>query len=192
MRAVINILLLVIIVGLGYLLYDSIKEPIVFQTEKKKREDAVANKLRKIRVAQQFYRDIRGMFADDFDTLAYVLRNDSFMSIKVSGDPDAVTGEYLLDTFYRPAFDTIQKLGWSLDSLRYVPYAEAGTTFEIQADTIRYQQSKTPVVQVGIVREKFMGKYGDPSYAKYDDRYDPKALMKFGNMTKPSLSGNWE
>jgi hypothetical protein len=190
MRTIINILLLIIIVGLGYLLYESIREPIVFEDEKAKREKAVANKLKTIRNAQQFYRDITGRYAASFDTLSYVLRNDSFRTIKVSGEVNEA-GEYVLDTTYKPAYDTIQKLGWNLDSLRFVPYTD-GDTFQVRADTIQYQKTRSPVVQVGVVRKKYMGPWGDARFAKYDDRYDPESMIKFGDMNKPSLSGNWE
>lgn len=190
MRTIINILLLIIIVGLGYLLYDSIREPIVFQKEKQIREDAVAKKLRTIRTTQQFYRDITGFFADSWDTLSYVLRNDSFRTIRVTGETD-IEGEYELDTTYSLAYDTIQNLKINLDSLKYVPFTD-GDTFMIEADTIQYQQTTSPVVMVGVQRKKFMGPYADPRFAKYDDSYDPESMIKFGDLRKPSLAGNWE
>lgn len=191
MRILANIVIVLLIGVLAYLLYSSIREPIAFGDEKAKREKAVINKLKKIRDAQQFYKDITGMFANNFDTLAHTLKNGKFYEVKVSGDPDDQNSDFQLDTFYTPAIDTIQKLGWNLDSLRYVPYTK-GETFDIQADTIQYQKTKTAVVQVGVRREKFMGEFADPSFSKYDKRYDPKTMLKFGNMSKPSISGNWE
>lgn len=190
MRTIINILLLIIIVGLGYLLYESIREPIDFEKEKVKRENAVSEKLRTIRTAQQFYRDITGRFAGSFDTLSHVLRNDSFMTVRVSGEVDE-EGEYRMDSIFTPAIDTVQKMGWNLDSLKFVPFTD-GDTFEMQADTIQYQETRSPVVQVGVKRKQFMGPWGDPRFAKYDDRYDPESMIKFGDMNRPSLSGNWE
>jgi len=191
MRIVANIFILILIGFLAYLLYSSIREPIAFGDEKAKREKAVVNKLKKVRTAQQFYKDVTGIFANDFDTLSHVLRTGNFIEVRVSGDPDNPDADYQLDTFYTPAYDTIQKMGWNLDSLKYVPYAK-GVTFDIQADTIQYQQTKTAVVQVGVKREKFMGAFADPSFSKYDKRYDPNTMLKFGNMSKPSVSGNWE
>ena len=191
MRIIANILIVLLIGFLAYLLYSSIREPIAFGDEKAKREKAVINKLKQVRTAQQFYKDITGIFANDFDTLAHVLRTGDFYEVKVSGDPDDQNSDFQLDTVFTPAIDTIQKMGWNLDSLRYVPYT-SGETFDLQADTIEYQQTKTAVVQVGVKREKFMGKFADPSYSKYDKRYDPKTMLKFGDMSKPSISGNWE
>jgi hypothetical protein len=191
MRIIANIFIVLLIGFLAWLLYSSIQEPIAFGDEKAKREKAVVNKLKKVRKAQEFYKDVTGMYANNFDSLSHVLRTGSFSEVRVTGDPDDPTAEFELDTFYTPAYDTIEKMGWNLDSLKYVPYAE-GVTFNIEADTIEYQQTKTAVVQVGVKREKFMGKYADPRFSKYDKRYDPTTLLKFGDMTKPSVSGNWE
>ncbi len=191
MRIIANILIVLLIGFLAYLLYSSIREPIAFGDEKAKREKAVINKLKQVRTAQQFYKDITGIFANDFDTLAHVLRTGDFYEVKVSGDPDDQNSDFQLDTVFTPAIDTIQKMGWNLDSLKYVPYT-SGETFDLQADTIEYQQTNTAVVQVGIKREKFMGEFADPSFSKYDKRYDPKTMLKFGDMSKPSISGNWE
>jgi len=194
MRIVINLVLALIVVGLIWVLISSIREPIAFKAAKQKREEAVIDRLMKVRMAQEAFRNIKGGFAPDFDSLAYVLRNDSFSIVKVIGDPDDpdYTGEIIYDTTYVPAYDSIRKeLGLPLDSLRYVPYS-GGTQFEIQADTITYQKTNVPVVEVGVRREAFMGPYRDPRFARYDADYDPNSVIKFGNMNAPNLSGNWE
>lgn len=194
MRIVINLILAAIVVGLVYVLVSSIQEPIAFKAEKEKRERAVVDRLMKIRTAQEAYRNIKGEFASSFDTLSQVLKTDSFAIIKVIGDPDDpnFTGEIIYDTTYLPAYDSIRMvLGMSLDSLKYVPYS-GGQAFEIKADTISYQSTIVPVVEVGVRREAFMGAFKDPRFARYDSGYDPKSFLKFGNMNAPNLSGNWE
>lgn len=193
MRILINLILAVIVIGLVWVLIMSIREPIAFKAEKEKRERAVVDRLMDIRTAQEAFRDIKGGFAPDFDSLSYVLRNDSFALIKVIGDPDDPNfqGEVEYDTTYKPAIDSIQALGLNLDSLRYVPYGR-GSTFEIDADTLTYQSTMVSVVEVGVRREVFMGPYANPRFARYDQKYDPKSVIKFGNMNAPNLSGNWE
>lgn len=194
MRIVINLVLAAIVVGLVWVLISSIQEPIAFKAEKEKRENAVIDKLMKIRTAQEAFRNIKGGFAPSFDSLSYVLKNDSFAIIKVIGDPDDpnFTGEIIYDTTYLPAYDSIRSvMGMSLDSLRYVPYGR-GQSFEIEADTITYQSTTVPVVEVGVRRKVFMGPFKDPRFARYDSGYDPNSVLKFGNMNAPNLSGNWE
>ena len=193
MRLLINLILAAIVVGLVWVLIQSIREPIAFQAEKQKRERAVIDKLMQIRTAQEAFRDIKGGFAPDFDTLAYVLKNEDFAIIKVIGDPDDpnFTGEIEYDTSYSPAIDSIIGMGIVVDSLKYVPYGR-GATFMIDADTLTYQSTLVSVVEVGVRREDFMGAYADERFARYDQKYDPKKIIKFGNMNAPNLSGNWE
>lgn len=193
MKLVINLVLTVVIIGLVYVLIQSIREPISFKAERTRREQAVISKLMEIRKAQEAYRDITGGFAPSFDTLKDVLTNGRFMIIQVFGDPDDpnFTGKISYDTMYTPAIDSVRAMGINLDSLRYVPFG-GGATFDIDADTVTYQSTVVNVVEVGVRRSVFMGKYADPRFAKYDRAYDPASIIKFGNMSAPNLSGNWE
>lgn len=192
MRLAINLLIVAVILALAYLLISNIQEPIEFMGEKNKRERAVIAKLMEVREAQKAYRGVTGKFASDFDTLAYVLRTGRFELIKVIGNPDDPDDpEVTYDTIYVSAIDSVQNLGINLDSLRYVPYGE-GAAFDIQADTVTYQSTLVNVVEVGIPRTAFMGPYADARYAMYDNSYDPKKPLKFGNMYAPNLAGNWE
>jgi hypothetical protein len=195
MKIVINLLLVGLIGLLGYLLYANIKEPIEFQKVKTQRERAVVAKLMVIRQTQDYYRSITGSFCNDFDTLAHVLSTEDFMIINVQGDPDDPNfdiSQITYDTSYFPAIDSMNAMGINLDSLRFVPYAPKGTEFDIQADTIEYQKTMVHVVEVGVIRKEFMGKYGDEHFKKYDSRYKPNQRLKFGDMSTPNTAGNWE
>jgi hypothetical protein len=194
MRIVINIVLLIATVGLVYLLYSSIQEPIEFKKERTRREEAVIARLMNIRTAQEAFRDITGGFANSFDTLKQVLTNGKFKIIKVIGDPDDpnFTGVIEYDTLFQPALDSIKALGIELDSLPIVPFTAGQQQFEINADTLTFQGTLVQVVEVKTQRKFFMGKFASKAYAKYDKAYDPESYLKFGNMSQPNLSGNWE
>ncbi len=192
MRTVFNVLLVLIILGLIYLLIESIREPIAFEQARKKRTERVIDRLKDIRTAQEMYRSITGEFAGTFDTLQKVLRTDSFARIKVEGDPDNPDkSKVIYDTTYSSAFDSVQTLEINLDSLPVVPYSDRDT-FRIKADTITYQKTLTHVVEVGTPYETFMGPWADIKFSKYDKSYNPNAMLKFGSMNSPSTSGNWE
>jgi hypothetical protein len=194
MKMIISLVLVAIIALLTYLLVININDPIRFMNEKDKREQAVIAKLKQVRLAQEFYRDITGGFAGDFDTLKQVLTTGKFRIISVLGDPDDPNfdrNNLQYDTTYFAAIDSIRSLHINLDSLQYVPYGN-GAKFDIAADTITYQSTLVNVVEVGVPRRLFMGKYADPLYSKYDNRYDPNSRLKFGDMNTPNTSGNWE
>ena len=175
------------------ILSQDINEVIAFKAEWTKRERAVIDKLMEIRIAQKAYRGVSGVFASSFDELSHTLKNDSFTIVKAFEHPDGAnpSGDIKYDTVFVSCRDSLQMFGINLDSLRFVPYG-MGTTFEIQADTITYQNTRMPVVEVGIQRYVYMGPYSDSRFAQYDSRYDPKAIIKFGDLDRPSLRGNWE
>lgn len=193
MKYIINIILLLLIVVLAYMLFNSIKEPIAFGDEKKARKTAVVSKLETIRKTQEIYRSITGGFAGSFDSLVYVLKNDSIPFIKVIGDPDDPNNQEKFQRFttYSSAYDSIQALGIDLNTIGDIPFSD-GKQFEIAADTMTYQSTNVAVVEVGTKWKNFMGMYADPKYAKYDSKYDPNKTIKFGDLNKPILSGNWE
>jgi len=194
MRIVINLLLLALIGFLIYTLYSIIKEPIAFQDAKKARKNIVVDRLMDIRTSQELYRDITGKFAGDFDTLVHVLKTDSLKFEKIEGDPDDPTNADLFNrtVYFESALDSINSLGINLDSLRYVPLAKPGTEFSIKADTMTYQKTLVNVCEVSTRWNTFMGKYASAKYSKYDNLYDPNALLKFGDMNSPNITGNWE
>ena len=194
MRLIINLILLLIVAALVYLLVQSIREPIAFKSEKDKRENAVIDKLIEVRKAQELYRSVTGgAFASSWDDLKQKLSTGQIPYVKVIGDPDDpnFTGVVTYDTSYASAADSVRSLGWNLDSLRYIPYGN-GKEFDIKADTLSYQKTMVNVVEVGARRSAFMGEYADARFKRYDPRYDPNSIIKFGDMNKPNLSGNWE
>lgn len=194
MKWIVSLFLLLLIAFLTYLLVININDPIRFKAEKDRRERVVIDRLKQIRTVQEFHRDITGRFASDFDSLKYVMETGKFRVISVLGDPDDPTFDrhnIRYDTNYFPAIDSIRSLGINLDSIRFVPFS-GGAMFEIQADTITYQSTLVNVVEVGVPRRIFMGEYASPEYSKYDNRYDPNSRIKFGDMSTPNTSGNWE
>ncbi len=195
MRRIVNVMLVLIAVILGYWLYKSIQDPIEFQAEKEKRKDAVISVLKKIQTAQDMYRTIRGSYAGSFDTLSKVLMSSQITLEKLEADPSDPTNQdkFIRTIIKKPAKDSLfNLLGGvvNLDSLRYIPYGE-GKTFSIEADTIIQQSQKVYVVEVGTKYKDFMGEFASPRYKKYDAMYDPEKSLKFGDLNSANTSGNW-
>jgi len=202
MRVVINLALFVLICGLAWTLYSSIQEPIAFNAEKTRRENAVVSRLQSIRAAQGIFKEVTMEgYAPDFDSLIQTLKTGEIMKISASGDKDDPNNPTIYyDTTYLPAVERINQINEdnvglyqiNLDSLKYVPFTNGEVTFEIAADTITYQQTLVDVLEVKTLKANYMGKYKSPRYARYDATYDPKSFIKFGNLSAPNLTGNWE
>ncbi len=193
MRLLLNLLIFIIICFLGVYLYNSIQEPIAFKTTLDKRENAVVDKLIKVREAQKWYYEVTGEYTDDWNQLKDTLELGKLKVTKVIGDPDDpdFTGTVTREVTYIPVVDTIMSMGLRLDSLKYVPYGN-GAVFAAKADTLTYKQTFVNVVEVGTLYKDFMGKFSDPVYSKYDSSYDPNKKLKFGDLSAPSLSGSWD
>lgn len=191
-RTIFNALMFLLILFLGFILYKQIQEPIAFQQTKNEREKAVIDRLVKIRKAQEAYRGVTGKFATNFEDLTKTLKSGKFMRIQVYGDVDDPTQKNIrYDTTYSPAIDSVRALGIELDGIDKVPYGD-GASFNIQADTVTYQSALVDVVQVGVAYETFMGEFKEARFKKYDEKYDPKKKIKFGDLGKPILTGSWE
>jgi len=92
MKTVIHVVLLVAIIVLGYLLWDSINKPIRFNKEKDQREAATIQRLKDIRSAQIAFRAEHNRYTGDFDSLITFLKTDSFRVVQAIGSvPDSMS-----------------------------------------------------------------------------------------------------
>jgi len=137
MRIVIKILLGVAIIILGYLVIESIMEPIRFNKEKKKREDATIQNLKDIRTAQVAYKTKYTEYTGSFDTLINFVKFDSFPVVMAIGrisdslyekgvtEKEAIKmGIIIRDTSYVSVLDSIFSATYPIDSLRFIPYSK--------------------------------------------------------------------
>ena len=125
MKTVIQIILSIAILVLGYMLVDSIQQPIRFQQEQRARYNRTIDRLKDIRTAQLAYRSVYGEYTGSFDTLISFVKNDSFSVIMAIGDTDdsvaVALGQIIRDTIRVSVRDSLFHRGYPIDSLRYVP-----------------------------------------------------------------------
>ena len=80
-KTIIQILLAVVILGLGYGVYSTIMKPMRFDNEYTKRRDACAEKLKSIRTLEDAYKVTYGTYCGSFDTLFTRLMNEDSMRV---------------------------------------------------------------------------------------------------------------
>lgn len=85
-KLIINVVLTIVIVALGYILYDELFSPYFFEQSKERKYDAVEDVMDEIVKAQTAYKNATGVYAGSFDTLAMVLKQDSIMQIRSFGE----------------------------------------------------------------------------------------------------------
>jgi type II secretory pathway pseudopilin PulG len=198
MKTVYQIVLAVIIVILGYLLYESIMAPIRFEKEKNRRYKATIERLKNIRTAQDAYRSRYGKYTGSFDTLIDFMKHGEIKVVKQIGSEDdslaVALKKVYRDTILIPVRDTILK-GYPYDSLRFVPFT--GDTFELAAGELNTQsgikvkvfECKAPnkVILKGLDRQEIINL---DDLAKKIDKYPG---LKVGSLTEATNNaGNWE
>ncbi|MDD3875336.1 MAG: hypothetical protein PHT69_01825 [Bacteroidales bacterium] len=178
--------LLVAILVLAYFVYDSIMEPIRFNSQKEMRQAQVIQRLKDIRTAQVSFRSVNGYYTADFDTLVDFLKNGQFPLVLKIGDEEDSTAVIIRDTTFVAVFDSIFK-GKELsfaDSLPFIPFSD-GEKFELQAGRIERSRVMLPVFEVYAANKSFL-KGLNKDYFVLDEG------LRVGSMLAPSVDGNWE
>ncbi len=212
MRKVIQVLFLLIIITLGYLIVESIMEPIRFNQEVEVREQATIARLIDIRKAQKAYKDIYKEYTGSFDTLISFLDTAHFEVVKAIGE---IPEEWLDDLGFEkarikalkegvisrettkvPVLDSLFGKGFASDSLQYVPLIEEGATFHMDAGTILTSSNLTvQVVEAYVLYENLLEGLDGQLIVNYvDERIKIVGFdgVKFGSLEEGTLTGNWE
>ncbi|HDZ42267.1 MAG TPA: hypothetical protein ENH59_11405 [Bacteroidetes bacterium] len=211
MNVVVRILLIAAIVVLGYLLVDSIMNPIRFNKERDRREEAIKERLINIRTAQVAFKSKYGRYTGSFDTLINFVKTDSFPLIYKEG---AVTDEMIeewgtraerealrrglivRDTSYTTVLDSIFTPDFPVDSLRYVPFSGA-TEFKMEADLVETASKvKVEVFEASVLNDVFLQGLDPQLIINYNilrEKITGFPGMRVGNVKEPNNNaGNWE
>ena len=194
MKTLLQVGLYVVIIVLGYFIYESVMEPIRFNDETRQRERQIIDKLKDIREIQLAHRSRYGRFNGDIDSLIEFVRNDSLPVVTAIGSvPDTLTeteavklGIVQRDTTWIKARDSVFKSKrYPLDSLPYVPFSD-GVRFEMAAGTIERGYSTIPVFEAKTKPEDYM------QGLNYKVYYTRMEGLRVGSLTESSVDGNWE
>ncbi len=197
-KTLIQVGLFVVIVVLGYYVYESIMGPVRFNKEKAQREEVVIERLKEIRSSQFIYKQLQGSYATDFDTLISFLKVAEIPVVKIVRDPNDTTYTLTInDTVgYIKVADSLfgKQANFSYARFKTVPFS-GGDLFNLQADTISRGGVKVHVFEAKAPFTSFLKGMDEQRViniiAKYEDieRYPG---LRVGSLTEPSTDGNWE
>ncbi len=208
MRTVIKVILLLVIIVLGYYLYQSIMEPIRFNREKDKRENAAIERLKDIRKAEVAYKAKYGRYTGSFDTLIHFVKYDSFPLVRAIGSiPDSLWGQIteaeaikrgiiIRDTSYVPVLDSLFGRDYPIDSIRYVPYCDTAQ-FHLGAGRIETASKvKVDVFEAYVLNDVLLHGLPKQLIINYNARREQIVGFKgpkVGSLTQATNNaGNWE
>ncbi len=196
--SVIKVVLSIIIIVLGYLIYESIMRPVRFNAATKSREAKVIQRLMDIRTSQQFYKREFNRHTASFDTLISFLTKGEIPVVRMVPDPtDTTFTKSIKDTlgFVKVADSLFSKrVNFVLDSLRYIPFA-GDKEFEIAAGQVDRSGLKVSVYEIKAHYSTFLDGLDRQlvtNLIKSREDIDKYPGLKVGSMDEPSTDGNWE
>jgi len=199
MKIVIQVILFAAICVVAYFVVESIQQPIRFNAEQKRREEATIQRLKEIRTAQVAYRSEKKEYTASFEQLIDFLKNGEFKVVRIIGDIDdsltVSTGKIIRDTIRIPVMDSLFKKSYPVDSIRFVPFTQ-GVEFEMDTAYLTAGNVKVNVFEAKISNDILL-KGLDPQLL-FNYNADRKiktgyAGLKVGSLTETTNNaGNWE
>ena len=210
MKTVIQIVLVIAIIALGYFCVESINKPIRFQKQQKIRQTAVVERLEQIRDVQVAYKSVFNKYTGSFDTLINFIKNDSLPLVKKEGSlTDSMIeagiteikalamGIISRDTIRISVKDSLFKATYPIDSLPFIPFVEGDEKFQMAAGIV--------TTGSGIKVKVFEAKVHNNNYLKGLEKQEiinksdkTQKLERYPGLKVGSLeeannnAGNWE
>jgi len=195
---ILKVFLAVVIIVLGYLVIDSIMQPVRFENEKAAREKVVINLLKEIREAQIAYKGVYKHYAPTFDTLIDFIKNGQLPVVNIIPDPNDTTFTKTINdtTGYTGVGEIIFKNRKNFDpeSIQYIPFSE-GQKFNLAASVIEISKVRVPVFEISADYNMIlfgMDQQLIQNLIKKQKEFERFPGLKVGSLTEASTDGNWE
>ena len=202
-------ILAIAIIALVFVIYKQISTPIRFENEQKKREKAVIERIKDIRIAERQYKSKYQHFTADFDSLInFVLYEDMEGERKIVDEDDSVAMAMLkklkkqnVEKFTYSVKDSLFKhlSPAQVKEMRYIPFTDNKVEYILEAGLITTESKVViPVVECRAPYKAFLDTitYRQEIINLIDndvnnlDRYPG---VKFGSMEAGNNeAGNWE
>jgi hypothetical protein len=196
-RLIVRIVLTVLIIVLGYLVFESVMGPVRFQKELDQRKRVVVDRMKDLRNIQLTYRALNNAYADNFDTLLNFLKNTRIPVVKIVPDPaDTTFTRTINDTiaYVRAGDSLLQHAKYPIDSLPYIPFS-SGQKFELEAGRIDRGGVMVNVFEARAHLNKYLAGMNEQllrNMVSSEEQIGRYPGLRVGSMTEPSTDGNWE
>jgi len=198
MKIVIQLVLAVVIVILGWFVYSSIMEPVKFKQEMNSRGDQVVQHLKDIREAQRYYKHEKSEYTKSFDSLIAFINTGEIPVVMIIPDPEDTTFvKTINDTVgYVSVLDSLfgKRPNFNVAAIGTIPFS-GGKLFSLNAGSIERGGVEVAVFEARAHYKSYLKGMDEQAVinliaAKEDiDRFPG---LKVGSMTEPSTDGNWE
>jgi hypothetical protein len=206
MKIAIQAVLWVLIIFFSYKIYDSINGPINFNKIKKERYADVISRLKEIRKAQIAHKDVKGFYANNFDSLVSFIDNGIFTLIQKRDSSyleydkiyriDMLREVIVVDTLgFIPVKDSLFKNSTDYAEMSKVPIEGSNATFSIKADVIDKNGYKAPVFEVKVAKSVILFDQNEDLLKQENETISVDGVngpdIILGSLTDVSENGNW-
>ena len=204
----INLLLILISLFLGYKIYNSVYDPVKFNKEKVKRYKKVVKRLKDIRAAELAHREVTGDYTGSFDSLVkfidtakFVITQQRDSSYKyfdkaygIEKDKDTV----LIDTLgFASVKDSLFKNDNRYKNMMWVPIPgrEKQVQFELKHGYLRRSNVKIPVFMARVDKAEVLYDQDKDLVKQEKNIKSTKEIngpyIQVGSLDEVDDSGNW-
>jgi len=199
-KVITYVVLPLVVLVLGYIIYTSIQEPVVFEKQRKYRETIAIERLKDIRTLQVAYKTKYNKFTGSLDSLIDFYNNGIITVVKQVGSLDdslAVAQKRVFRDSIRIAVkDTLLKRpGFVIDSIAIIPLS-GGQKIEMKAIIGKVSGVDVPLFEASIPFDILLSGLNRQlvvnlnSERKTTDRYPG---LRVGSIEAPNNNaGNWE
>ena len=206
MKTVLQIVLWIVCVLLGYMIYRSVTGPIEFDKIKKERFTEVIDRLKDIRNAQEAFKSVNGRYSNDFESLIkfvdtgrYVIttqRDSSYLEFDKNYGIDMLKEVKIIDTLgYVNVKDSLFAGSDRYKNLMKVPHAANNETFTMKAEFLEQSGYRAPVFEARVAKSVILSDQPADLLARENAQVSVEQVngseIKVGSLTKVSTSGNW-
>ena len=204
LKPVLNIVLWLLIIFLGYKTYMSVYGEIQFNQLKEKRYALVIEKLKDIRDAELAHRTVTGQFTDSFDGLIKFVENGKFTITQRRTETvkdEALSRSFGVDMFkeivvidtlgFVSVKDSLFKNSDRYKTMMDVPVGEPGTKFTLKAGKL----DDIPVFEASVEKSKLLFDQDKNLVDKENQVISVDGVngptLKVGSMDEVNTNGNW-
>ena len=206
MKTILQIVLWIVCILLGYMIYRSVTGPIEFDKVKKERFAEVIDRLKDIRNSQEAYRTVNGRYANDFQSLVafvdtgnYTItqqRDSSYMEFDRVYQIDMLREVTIIDTLgFVSVKDSLFGADDRYKQMMNVPYASNNEKFTMKADIVEKSGYKAPVFEAKGAKSVGLGDQPKDLLSRENAQVSVEEVngteIKVGSLTEVSTSGNW-
>ena len=199
-------ILWLLIAFFSYKIYTSINSPINFNKVKTERYKKVINRLKEIRKAQIAYKDVNGIYSNNFDSLVSFIENgiftlvekrdSSFLEYNRTYRIDMLKEVIVIDTLGTVSVkDSLFKDNDNYKLMSQIPIEGIDEKFTINSQIINKNNYKVPVFEVKVSKNIILHDQDDFLVSQENETISVDGVngseIILGSLSDVSVNGNW-